>query len=85
MQPIEIPVAEDAQVNDMFKKHMMQETEIPAMAGSSCSVFCASEAISPVLMIWLTLLTMYLVNCTADHLAVCLTVNSDRCEMLPPR
>ena len=34
------------------------------------SLMYSSEAISPVLMIWLTLLCMYLVNSAADHLAV---------------
>lgn len=37
---------------------------------ASNSMFHASDAISPVLMIWITLLGMFLVNATADHLAV---------------
>lgn len=50
--------------------HSNSTTDMPSISNSSGSMFCASEAISPVLMIWITLLTMYLVNCTADHLAV---------------
>ena len=38
--------------------------------GGSSGMFRSTEAVSPVLMIWLTLLAMYFVNCIADHLAV---------------
>ena len=45
--------------------------ESPCDDRVATSLMSSSEAISPVLMIWLTLLCMYLVNSAADHLAVC--------------
>lgn len=58
---------EQGSVNHSVDTNTME----PASESKSNSVLLESDdVISPVLMVWITLLSMYFVNCAADHLAV---------------